>query len=144
MKKTMPTSKEKIALWYAGLGKAFHASRGPMGALGCYDSTKLRKIAYLGLSSILIVLTAVCLSAAWIIKEVIWLAALCGLVALWALITAISFLRAFSALSKALATDSNPDLLDPVRIKAIQKAYQWGLKKNYIRRDPSGKEFFSK
>lgn len=138
----MDNEKQHIELWYEGLGRAYHLSRGPMGALGCYDAPTKRRIAYGAVSIILAGMAFTCAAAAWVLRQIPWVPHLCALVAVIALLVAAAYLNAYRIVTKAQSGGANPDLVDPIRRKAIRQAYRWGIKNKKIRRDPSGREKF--
>ncbi len=138
--------ENKIELWYSGLGEAYYLSRGGKAGVGYSDSVKLRKIYYLVVSINFFFMSISCVYVSTLfieMTELDWLVGLCWLAALSGVIAGKYFLKAFFNLKRIIFNNKNPDYYDPVRVKAIERAYEWGVKKNRIRLDSStGKECF--
>jgi len=121
------------ALWYAGLGREYSASRGALGGAGSHDSSRHRRFYYVVVGTVQLVMCGGLFYLAWISAAVFpWMGILCAAVALVVFAVALQLYHAYMRLSKAVKTQSDGDLNDPMRLRAMQRAFRWGRKNGIV------------
>jgi len=135
---TNDDQSEKIRLWYEGIGAAFSRTRGLMAQYGCQDSLNQRLI-YYGVSFLVSVLyIIIAFNIAYKVHDIIVLSMICYLTGILVFIRAFILLKSIFQARNAVYHNKNIDLNDPIRLKAINRAFKWAKKKKYIKINSEG------
>lgn len=138
----LPSVETLRTLWNAGLGQAYRTTRNGFSMSLCSDSPSIRRFFYGVIVACMALATATCFVAAYAVNEIVLLSLLCVLVSGLCAYTAYDFLKAYKALTRAQSFGEDTDLNDPMRVRAFQRAYTWGLKRGKIVKDAAGTETF--
>ncbi|MBU0995689.1 MAG: hypothetical protein KJ737_24605 [Proteobacteria bacterium] len=128
----MQDKQTLIEIWYAGLNDAFRKTRGPMATAGCHDRPQIRLFYYGLVGMVFISMSVGLIIVIPFLKEIIWLAGICAVVAMVTLYQAVTFFRAFIQVKQAVDQGKDTDYADPLRFKVMEQALSWGIKKGIV------------
>ncbi|MBU0674854.1 MAG: hypothetical protein KJ950_09450 [Proteobacteria bacterium] len=136
--------KDVIRVWYEGIGRRYHATRGPLAGAGCHDSPQHRMIYYGAVGVSLVIMGLGCVVLAYRFKEEfpelsMPLVLAGGITLAVAVLLFCDLIR----LQRVTALGGNTDLADWKRRKVMQRAMRWGINKGLIGQDAEGRYIFT-